>query len=126
MLLTAGCASQARNIEPVHIPATKYANHSCEQLELRLDDVAHRLSVLVPIQDNAVVLDSVALPAGLLTLWIPIMFMSGGGHKDELAILKGEVLAIEASAREKSCNDIVAYIEAQRAAAKAVTSEKSK
>jgi len=112
-----GCAPATKSIEPDHVPALKYKNHTCPQLADRLIDVNRRLDALSPIQDTASKLDAVALPAAYISVWIPVLFYSRGGHKEELAILKGEVMAVEQSAREKPCPGVIAYIETQREAA---------
>ena len=86
---------------------------------------------MVPIQDSAATLDAVAVPAGLAMLWfprlaIPALFISGGAHKEDLSLLKGEVVAIDAGAREKPCPQIVQYIEVNRLAGEAAATNVSR
>ena len=117
-LVLVGCAQSPSSIEARHIPSVKYQDHTCMQMSERLQLVEARLDALIPIQDSASSVDEVMLPVGLVALWgAPLLFMSGGAHQEELSILKGEINAIEHSAKEKGCKEIVEYIHSQRVAA---------
>uniref|UniRef100_UPI0035B403CB hypothetical protein n=1 Tax=Flavobacterium sp. TaxID=239 RepID=UPI0035B403CB len=86
-------------------------NYDCSELSIRLKQVNEKIKSTIPIQENAANVDSVAAAGGIITTFAPVLFMSGGAHEQELSLLKGEVLAIEQSAKEKKCEDITAFIE---------------
>lgn len=112
LLITAiGCARKPENINPTSIPVIKYKNYDCSELSIRLKQVNEKIKSTIPIQENAANVDSVAAAGGIITIFAPVLFMSGGAHEQELSLLKGEVLAIEQSAKEKKCEDITAFIE---------------
>ena len=114
IVLMVGCASSAQSIKPVEIPVVKYRDHSCSQLKARFEDVGDRAMRLAEIQDTAVKMDTAALAAGAVSLWFPVIFMSGGANKEEIAILKGEITAIEKAANQKGCHEISSSIADQR------------
>ena len=114
VLLLIGCASSASNIDTTYIPPIKYKYYNCQELKQRLDDVSDKVGKLTRIQDSASTVDAVALPAGVVTLGISVMFMSGGARAEELGMLKGEINAIEEAAVEKNCDDIALFIREQK------------
>jgi hypothetical protein len=114
VVLLLGCAASTQSIKPVEIPVVKYRDHSCSQLTARFQEVGDRAIRLAEIQNTAVKMDSAALAAGAVSLWFPVLFMSGGANKEEIAILKGEMKAIEQAALDKGCQEISSSIADQR------------
>jgi hypothetical protein len=109
-----GCASRANNISATYVPPMKYQNHNCYQIKQKLDGVCEKVSILSSIQNADANSDPVALASGLISLWLPVMFMSGGSHEKDIAQLKGDIIALEQSAIEKQCLDVLVYIQEQR------------
>jgi hypothetical protein len=109
-----GCASRANNISASYVPALKYQNHNCDQIKQKLESVCQKVNVLTSIQNSAANVDAVALPAGIISLWFPVLFMSGGSHEKELAQLKGDINALEQTALEKQCSDVITLFQEQR------------
>lgn len=109
-----GCASRANNISATYVPPLKYQNHNCEQISQKLDSVCDKAKILSSIQNADANSDPVALASGLISLWLPVIFMSGGSHEKDIAQLKGDMTALEQSAIEKQCSDVLAFIQNQR------------
>lgn len=109
-----GCASRANNISATYVPPMKYQNHTCDQIRQKLDSVCEKVNILSSVQNADANSDPVALASGLISLWLPVMFMSGGSHEKDIAQLKGDIIALEQSAIEKQCTDVLAFIQEQR------------
>ncbi|NHN38959.1 hypothetical protein G8764_16745 [Pseudomaricurvus alcaniphilus] len=112
-----GCASKYESIPAQKIPAKKYQYYECNMLENRFEKVIDRAYKLAQIQGVAVTMDRVALASGVLNIVFPFMFMSGGSKDGEIAILKGEVIAIEEAALNKKCVDLYTHIVENRKSA---------
>ncbi|WP_306534975.1 hypothetical protein [Geobacter sp.] len=114
LLSLVGCASRANNISAIYVPPLKYQNHNCEQIRQKLDSVCEKVNILSSIQNADANSDPVALASGVISLWFPVMFMSGGSHEKDIAQLKGEIIALEQSAIEKQCSEVLTFIQNQR------------
>lgn len=109
-----GCASMSRNVVPIYVPPLKYQYYNCVQIKQKLEDIRSKVGILSHIQDADAVSDPIALSSGLISLWFPVMFMSGGSHAKELAQFKGDVIALEQVATDKQCLEVSAYIQEQK------------
>ena len=76
--------------------------------------ITPRTKAIIPVQETASNVDSVAMVGGLITIFSPIFLMSGGAHDKEISILKGEALAIEQSAKDKRCESIIKWFEKEK------------
>jgi len=121
MLFAGGCATTASTVQPTAIDPIKYQHYGCTQMEQRLDEVVIRAKSVAMIQDANSSTDALSLAVAPFTLWGPALFAvtRGGSNAAELSLLRGEVVALEAAAKTKGCNDLTATFERQRA-----TSEK--
>ncbi len=101
-------------IQSTYIPVIKYRDYSCPELSVKLEEINYKTKAIIPVQETASNVDSVAMIGGLITIFSPIFLMSGGAHDKEISILKGEALAIEQSAKDKRCESIIKWFEKEK------------
>nr|WP_321271863.1 hypothetical protein [uncultured Tolumonas sp.] len=114
LVFSAGCAKKPEKIQSTYIPVIKYRDYSCPELSVKLEEINYKTKAIIPVQETASNVDSVAMIGGLITIFSPIFLMSGGAHDKEISILKGEALAIEQSAKDKRCESIIKWFEKEK------------
>jgi hypothetical protein len=96
----AGCATAPEKIAPVHISDTRYADLSCEQLELEQSRLVSALTSATEAQRKTRENDI----AGVIFLGLPVSSMSGSDRGAEVAKLKGELEAVQRAGDLKNCS----------------------
>jgi hypothetical protein len=94
----AACASPPSKIAPVSVSASEYAGFSCTQLVRELSTVSAQLTEAERKQRNAVATDA----ATVFLVLIPVSSMAGDSE-GEVALFKGQKIAIEQALSRKSC-----------------------
>ena len=90
-VLVSGCASRASAIPPVAVTSTDYQRLSCDKARALLSEKREIEIALTKKQNNAAVVDAVAVYLVLL----PLGSVLGADREGDLAIAKGEVNALE-------------------------------
>ena len=101
--LLSACASAPDHIAPSYVSPLEYSNLDCDQLRAELIRVSDHVREVAGVQAKDHTRDQIAMGVGLVVFWPALFFLSGGGHKDELARLKGEYDALDQAAIEKKC-----------------------
>ena len=91
MLSMTACASRANSVAPVAVSSTDYANVSCDNARSLLAAARQTENALARKQNNASLGDTV----GVVLLLLPVGSIFGADVEGELAIAKGEVIALE-------------------------------
>jgi hypothetical protein len=84
--LLGGCATRASGVAPIAIPASDYANLSCEETRAQLETARQR--------NNAATADA----ASVFLFALPLGSVFGADVEGELAQAKGEALALQRAA----------------------------
>jgi hypothetical protein len=66
-------------------------------------DVSDHVRIVSGQQARDHTRDAVAMTVGIVVFWPALFFMSGKGHQEELAELKGRYDAIDHAAIQKNC-----------------------
>jgi hypothetical protein len=103
-VMVSGCASKSADIAPAYISPVGYQNYSCQQLQQEAQGVSQRAAVASGQQDRARKNDQVKTAVGVVLFWPAILFNEGDGAKaNEVANLKGQMVAIQQAAVQKNC-----------------------
>ncbi len=92
--LLGGCATRASGVAPIAIPASDYANLSCEETRAQLETARQRENALTRQQNNAATADA----ASVFLFALPLGSVFGADVEGELAQAKGEALALQRAA----------------------------
>lgn len=105
-LILAGCSQFSNEIVPIHHATRTYSEYSCNQLELEAKRVARELSVYATEQDKLANRDATLAVASIFIVTAPASLMMTGGNgpiADEVADLRGQVIAMEKVGIQKNC-----------------------
>ena len=58
--------------------------------------------------------DTVAMTVGLVVFWPALFLLAGGDKEHEISLLKGKFDALEITAQQKQCDDLLAKIAEER------------
>ena len=94
----AGCAKSPSSIAPVGVSSAEYAGKSCKVLQQEFRDVSAKLEEAEGKQRNSVAGDA----AGVFFILIPPSALIGD-HEADVALYKGEKIAIERAISAKNC-----------------------
>lgn len=99
LIVLASCAKRPDAIAPIVMPANAYAALTCDQLAAAHRRASDDLSVASMQQNEAATGDAV----GVFLIGVPVSSAFGGNKEGQVALHKGEVIAIEAEQRNKRC-----------------------
>lgn len=101
--LMVGCSPNPTRIDPKPVPVMGYTSMSCTELSsLHTVDVS-KLQTEDVEQRSARRSDA----WGVLLLGLPVGRMAGGNRADEIAELKGEIIAIGSTFRSHHCTGVL-------------------
>ena len=104
VLLQTACATAPDRVQANYISPIEYSNLSCDQIRSELVRVSDHVRIVSGEQNQDHTRDAVAMTVGLAVFWPALFFMSGKGHQEELADLKGEYDALDHAAVERNCS----------------------
>ena len=90
-LVIAGCASGANSVAPIALPSSNYKGLSCDETKTALTTARARQAALTESQDNAQIGDAI----GVFFVLLPLGSIFGDESEGDLALAKGEVLALQ-------------------------------
>lgn len=99
LIALSGCAKTPSRIAPVAVSASDYEDMSCSNLVREMASVSKKLTDAERRQRNAVAGDAV----GVFLILIPVSAMAGDAE-GEVALYKGQKVAIEQAMSRKTCN----------------------
>jgi len=91
LFVLAGCASSASSVAPIALPSSNYKGLSCGDTKTALMQARSRQAALSKSQDNASTGDFI----GVFFVLLPLGSVFGDDVEGELALVKGEVLALQ-------------------------------
>ena len=103
-----GCAKNPESISPMAMPVNAYSGLSCEQLAIEYQRSAMALASVEQQQRSAVMGDA----AGVFLIGVPVSSLTGADKEGEVALRKGEVVAIQSAARNQQCPAFVSIVPA--------------
>ena len=95
----AGCATNPDNIQATSKSPMTY----CNEMNMEAQRISDRLTDITGQQRAEASKDAVAMTVGMLVFWPALFFMMGDDHKDEIATLRGEAIALQSAANAKGC-----------------------
>jgi hypothetical protein len=103
-LFMAGCASKSGDIAPAYVSPMTYQSYTCPQLAAEAQRVSAAAAAAAGQQDSQATKDAVATTVGVIVFW-PTLFLIGGDKQNaaQLAVLKGQMDAIEQASIQKNC-----------------------
>lgn len=100
-----GCASRSRDVAPAYVSPVTYQSFSCQQLTEEARVVSQKAFAAAKQQDHNRDMDAMKTTVGVVFFWPVILMNEGDGQNAaQLAILKGQMDAIEQASRQKGCN----------------------
>lgn len=103
-LLLAGCATNPKDIEAAYVSPIPYEAMTCDQLRAEAGRVSSAAATATGQQQSQANKDTAAMAVSLIVFWPAIFFVGGDkANAAEVARLKGEMNAIEATSTAKSC-----------------------
>jgi hypothetical protein len=100
----AGCATRAENISAAYVSPIQYQSFTCAQLQEEAARVSARAVVASGAQDQKATNDAVATGVGVVLFWPALLFIKGdAASAQEIAMLKGDMDAIEQANIQKKC-----------------------
>lgn len=104
LIVLAGCATSAANIQPSYVSPLQYQNLTCDQIGAEASRVSQRASQVAGVQDKNASNDAWATGVGVVLFLPALLFMEGDGQTAaELARLRGEFETLEKVAIQKEC-----------------------
>lgn len=96
----AGCAKRPDAITPMSLPiTTAYVSLDCTQLAAEHQKSTASLATVSKAQNSAATGDAV----GVFLIGVPMSSLGGGDQEGQVALHKGEIVAIESVQKNKSC-----------------------
>ena len=89
--MIAGCASGAESVAPIALPSSNYKGLSGDETKTALMTARARQAALTESQNNAQIGDTI----GVFFVLLPLGSIFGDEAEGELALAKGEVLALQ-------------------------------
>lgn len=100
----AGCATKGADVQAGYVPASLYANLTCDQIAQELYDVGLKAGELSGQLDTAAGKDAGLVAVGIVLFWPALFFVGGDKNKEaQLAQLKGTRDALIKAAKAKGC-----------------------
>jgi hypothetical protein len=115
--LLGACASKSNKIEANYISPLVYASYDCEMLTGEYARLLQRSNMVNKQQDDVASNDGVATGIGMILFWPALFFIDNDDMKEQVAQLKGELIAVEQSAVQKKCMSLSNQLQSDRNAA---------
>ncbi|MCR9256057.1 MAG: hypothetical protein NXI16_08175 [Alphaproteobacteria bacterium] len=109
-LVLASCASQSSEITASYVSPLKYQDYNCRTLSNEYARVLSKSSVVSQEQDQTATNDAVAMGVGLILFWPALFLIDTDDQSEQVAMLKGELDAIEKTAITKDCDGLQSSI----------------
>lgn len=93
----AGCAKKTRDVQASYVPTTKYDAYLCSQLRDEASRVSQRATAVFGEQN-------MKASIGAVIYWpTSVVSRTAGASDEEVARLKGEMIAIEQNSNARNC-----------------------
>lgn len=100
-----GCAQRAEEIRAASVSPILYQHMTCLQLAQEAARVSARANELAGVQDQRATGDAIATGVAIVIFWPAAFLVRGDGvNAAELSRLRGELEAVDITARQKNCN----------------------
>jgi hypothetical protein len=98
------CATAPDAVSPSYVSPVEYSSLSCDQIRQELVGVSDRVRTLSGQQAKDHTRDAVVMTVGIVVFWPALFLLSGHGHQEELASLKGQYEALDHAAIQRNCS----------------------
>ena len=102
VVLLAGCADKAANIQPSYISPLMYKDYECDTLNQEYNRLIMHGQSVNKQQDRIANNDTGAVAASLL-FWPTLFLIDNDDMREQVALIKGQLNAIQESAIQKGC-----------------------
>ena len=102
VVLLAGCADKAANIQPSYISPLMYKDYECDTLNQEYNRLIMHGQSVNKQQDRIANNDTGAVAANLL-FWPTLFLIDNDDMREQVALIKGQLNAIQESAIQKGC-----------------------
>ena len=102
VVLLAGCADKAANIQPSYISPLMYKDYECDTLNQEYNRLIMHGQSVNKQQDRIANNDTGAVAASLL-FWPTLFLIGNDDMREQVAFIKGQLNAIQESAIQKGC-----------------------
>jgi hypothetical protein len=99
-VLVSGCATPPDKIKPIDMPADAYMTKSCSDLKAERASTNTKLEVSTGMQKSAANSDAM----GVFLVGLPVSSMVQGDRGSEVAVYKGQMIAIDRAIKSKGCS----------------------
>lgn len=116
--ILSACASKSSKIEANYVSPLMYASYDCEMLTGEYARLIQRSNAVNKKQDDVASNDGVATGVGLIVFWPALFFIDNDDMREEVAQLKGKVIAVEQASVQKKCMSLSTQMNADKDASK--------
>ena len=116
--ILSACASKSSKIDANYVSPLMYASYDCEMLTGEYARLIQRSNSVNKKQDDVASKDGVATGVGLVLFWPALFFIDNDDMREEVAQLKGEVIAVEQASVQKKCLSLSTQMDEDREASK--------
>ena len=102
VVLLAGCADKAANIQPSYISPLMYKDYECDTLNQEYNRLIMHGQSVNKQQDRIANNDTGAVAASLF-FWPTLFLIDNDDMREQVALIKGQLNAIQESAIQKGC-----------------------
>ena len=102
VVLLAGCADKAANIQPSYISPLMYKDYECDTLNQEYNRLIMHGQSVNKQQDRIANNDTGAV-AAILLFWPTLFLIDNDDMREQVALIKGQLNAIQESAIQKGC-----------------------
>ena len=102
VVLLAGCADKAANIQPSYISPLMYKDYECDTLNQEYNRLIMHGQSVNKQQDRIANNDTGAVAASLF-FWQTLFLIDNDDMREQVALIKGQLNAIQESAIQKGC-----------------------
>ena len=113
-----GCADKAASIQANYVSPLAYNSYDCESLEQEYARLVRKSQSMNKQQDDVASNDGIATGVGMILFWPALFFIDNDDMREEVAQLKGEVIAVEQASVRKKCMSLSNQMDADREASK--------
>ena len=98
------CATAPDSVQASYVSPIEYSNLSCDQIRQELIEVSDHVQMVSGQQAKDHTRDAVVTGVAIVVFWPAAFLLSGKGHQEELASLKGRYEALDHAAIQKNCS----------------------
>jgi len=104
VLVAAGCAQSAKNVEAAYVSPSAFSGRSCNSLMIERNEIVRNVNSLTEDQNKAATDDAVITGIALVLFWPAAIALAATKDKaSALSVAKGNYDAITSTMEQKGC-----------------------